>query len=227
MCLQHGPEGRIHQSCSIIAVTGNWSTDLDFGKRDLPPGRTAAENHIPPGSDHPNADDGAVRINGFTLVQRAATVRLATYRAQVRVSDGTACSGVVRPDVDGGDVGGDPVAGGDLVVAAAATAWVLTRWVPHSTARRYLAEAGGRPPREPSAPWWAAWSRGWANRVSTGRARGRARGGWPTSPTCRRGSGTADVASVIDVVSPTARRSSTPPMPCGAECGWLAASCGA
>ncbi|MFC6091771.1 DUF5980 family protein [Saccharothrix lopnurensis] len=89
MCVQHGPEGRTHQSYFIFAVTGSWSTDLDFGMRDLPPGWTATESHIPPGSNHPDPDDGAVGVNGFILVQGSATVPLATYRARMWVSDGT------------------------------------------------------------------------------------------------------------------------------------------
>jgi len=89
MCVQYGPEGRIHQSYFIFAVTGSWSTDLDFGMRDLPPGWTAAENHIPPGSNYPDPDDGSVRINGFIPVRGSATVPPATYRARIRVSDGT------------------------------------------------------------------------------------------------------------------------------------------
>jgi hypothetical protein len=89
MCVQYGPEGRTHQSYFIFAVTGNWATDLDFGMRDLPPGWTATESRIPPGSNYPDPEDGSVRINGFTLVQGSATVPLATYRAQIWVSDGT------------------------------------------------------------------------------------------------------------------------------------------
>ncbi|WP_461119256.1 DUF5980 family protein [Saccharothrix stipae] len=89
MCVQYGPDGRIHQSYFIFAVTGNWSTDLDFGMRDLPPGWTATEYHIPPGSNYPDPDDGAVTINGFILVAGSATVPLAKYRAQIWVSDGT------------------------------------------------------------------------------------------------------------------------------------------
>ncbi|MEV8441881.1 DUF5980 family protein [Actinosynnema sp. NPDC051121] len=89
MCVQYGPEGRTHQSYFIFAVTGNWSRHLDFGMRDLPPGWTATESHIPPGSNYPDPDDGSVTINGFILVQGSATVSLATYRAQIWVSDGT------------------------------------------------------------------------------------------------------------------------------------------
>lgn len=89
MCVQYGPEGRIHQSYFIFAVTGKWSTDLDFGMRDLPPGWTATESHLPPGSNYRDPDDGSVTINGFALVQGSATVPLATYHAQIWVSDGT------------------------------------------------------------------------------------------------------------------------------------------
>lgn len=89
MCVQYGPEGRTHQSYFIFSVIGSWSTDLDFGMRDLPPGWTATQGRIPPGSNHPDPDDGSVRVNGFTLVQGSATVPLATYRAQIWVSDGT------------------------------------------------------------------------------------------------------------------------------------------
>jgi hypothetical protein len=89
MCVQYGPEGRTHHSYFIFAVTGSWSTDLAFGMRDLPPGWTAPENRIAPGSNHPDPDDGSVRINGFVPVQGSATVPLATYRAQIWVSDGT------------------------------------------------------------------------------------------------------------------------------------------
>ncbi|MEU4745194.1 DUF5980 family protein [Actinosynnema sp. NPDC023658] len=89
MCVQYGPEGRTHQSYLIFAVTGDWSTDLDFGMRDLPPGWTATASHLPPGSNHPDPDDGSVMVNGFIGVQGSATVPLATYHAKIWVSDGT------------------------------------------------------------------------------------------------------------------------------------------
>ena len=89
MCVQYGPEGRTHASYFLFVVSGSWSTDLDFGMRDLPPGWTATEHHLPPGSNH-HDPDGSININGFISVQGSATVPLATYRAQIWVSDGTA-----------------------------------------------------------------------------------------------------------------------------------------
>lgn len=88
MCVQHGPDGRTHASYFIFVVSGTWTTDLEFGMRELPPGWTATEYHLPPGSNfrHP---DGSITVNGFVGVQGPASVPMATYHAHIRVSDGT------------------------------------------------------------------------------------------------------------------------------------------
>ncbi|MGW6441437.1 DUF5980 family protein [Lentzea sp. NPDC055074] len=88
MCVQHSGDGRIHASYFIFVVSGKWTTDLDFGMRELPPGWTATESHLPPGSNH-HSPDGAITVNGFVGVQGPTTVPIATYRAHVWVSDGT------------------------------------------------------------------------------------------------------------------------------------------
>ena len=88
MCVQQGPDGRVHASYFIFVVSGKWSTDLDFGMRDLPPGWTATEHHLPPGSNF-HDPDGSITVNGFVGVQGPASVPLATYHAHIWVSDGT------------------------------------------------------------------------------------------------------------------------------------------
>ncbi|MFC5057148.1 DUF5980 family protein [Saccharothrix xinjiangensis] len=89
MCVQHNPGGWIQNSYFIFSVTGSWSTDLDFGMRDLPPGWTATGSHIPPGSNYPDPDDGGVRINGFIQVGGPVSTPIDVYEARIWVSDGT------------------------------------------------------------------------------------------------------------------------------------------
>ncbi|ROP42095.1 DUF5980 family protein [Saccharothrix texasensis] len=89
MCVQHGTDDRVHRSYFIFAVTGDWSTNLDYGMRDLPPGWTSTESVLPPGSNHPDPDDGGVTINGWLLVGGPVSVPMGVYDAQIRVSDGT------------------------------------------------------------------------------------------------------------------------------------------
>ncbi|MEU0531568.1 DUF5980 family protein [Amycolatopsis tolypomycina] len=88
MCVQHGPDGRTHGSYFIFVVSGTWPTDLAFGMRDLPPGWTATEHYLPPGSNLHNPD-GSITVNGFVGVQGPASVPMATYRSHIWVSDGT------------------------------------------------------------------------------------------------------------------------------------------
>ncbi|MFD5825269.1 DUF5980 family protein [Lentzea sp. NPDC060358] len=87
MCVQQGPDGRIHASYFIFVVSGKWTTDLKYGMRGLPPGWTATEFHLPPGSNY-HSPDGGIAVNGFIGVQGPASVPLATYRAPIWVSDG-------------------------------------------------------------------------------------------------------------------------------------------
>ncbi|MCC8243385.1 DUF5980 family protein [Saccharothrix luteola] len=89
MCVQHGSGDQVHRSYFIFAVTGTWSTNLYFGMHGLPPGWTATESHLPPGSNHPDPDDGATTINGWILVDGPVSVPLGVYDAKIRVSDGT------------------------------------------------------------------------------------------------------------------------------------------
>lgn len=88
MCVQHGPDGRTHASYFIFVVSGKWTTDLEFGMRELPPGWTATEHHLPPGSNF-HDPNGAIRVNGFVGVQGPASVPMATYHAHIWVSDGS------------------------------------------------------------------------------------------------------------------------------------------
>ncbi|MDX8148817.1 DUF5980 family protein [Lentzea sp. BCCO 10_0061] len=88
MCVQQGPDGRTHASYFIFVVSGKWSTDLKFGMRDLPPGWTATEHYLPPGSNF-HRPDGSITVNGFVGVQGPASVPMATYHAHIWVSDGT------------------------------------------------------------------------------------------------------------------------------------------
>lgn len=89
MCVQHSPGGGTHWSYFIFAVTGNWSTDLDFGVQGLPPGWTATESHLPPGSNHPDPANGAITINGWISVSGPSSVPIGAYDGKIRVSDGT------------------------------------------------------------------------------------------------------------------------------------------
>ena len=88
MCVQQGPDGRIHGSYFVFVVSGEWTTDLEFGMRDLPPGWTATEFYLPPGSNF-HDPDGSITVNGFVGVQGPASVPLATYDAHIWVSDGS------------------------------------------------------------------------------------------------------------------------------------------
>ncbi|MDX8052410.1 DUF5980 family protein [Lentzea sp. BCCO 10_0798] len=88
MCVQQGLDGRTHASYFIFVVSGKWTTDLEFGMRDLPPGWTATEHHLAPGSNFHDSD-GSINVNGFVGVQGSASVPMATYRAHIWVSDGT------------------------------------------------------------------------------------------------------------------------------------------
>ncbi|MFD9701617.1 DUF5980 family protein [Lentzea sp. NPDC059081] len=86
MCVLHGPD-RTHGSYFIFVVSGKWSTDLEFGMRDLPPGWSATESSLPPGSNY-HTPDGGIAVNGFVAVQGPTSVPIATYRAHIWVSDG-------------------------------------------------------------------------------------------------------------------------------------------
>ncbi|MFD7658970.1 DUF5980 family protein [Actinosynnema sp. NPDC059797] len=83
------PRGGPTSPTSSSRSSGAGPPTSTSGCATCPPGWTATQSRIPPGSNHPDPDDGSVRVNGFTLVQGSATVPLATYRAQIWVSDGT------------------------------------------------------------------------------------------------------------------------------------------
>ena len=87
MCVQYGPDGSTHASYFIFVVSGTWTTDLEFGMRGLPPGWTATEYYLPPGSNFHNPD-GSINVNGFVGVRGPASVPMATYHAHIWVSDG-------------------------------------------------------------------------------------------------------------------------------------------
>ncbi|MEU3648397.1 DUF5980 family protein [Lentzea sp. NPDC034063] len=87
MCVYHGPD-RTHGSYFIFVVSGKWTTDLKYGMRGLPPGWTATESSLPPGSNL-HRPDGSIIVNGFVGVQGPASVPIATYHAHIWVSDGT------------------------------------------------------------------------------------------------------------------------------------------
>ncbi|MFI9005965.1 DUF5980 family protein [Actinosynnema sp. NPDC053489] len=89
VCVQYGAGDGTHRSYLIFAVTGSWSTDLDFGMRDLPPGWVATQGRLPSGSNHPDPDDGGVLINGWIHVQGPSSVPQGTYHPRIRVSDGS------------------------------------------------------------------------------------------------------------------------------------------
>lgn len=86
MCVYHGPD-RTHGSYFIFVVSGKWTTDLKYGMRDLPPGWTATESYLPPGSNL-HKPDGSIIVNGFVGVQGPTSVPIATYRAHIWVTDG-------------------------------------------------------------------------------------------------------------------------------------------
>ncbi|MFJ6674730.1 DUF5980 family protein [Actinosynnema sp. NPDC091369] len=88
MCVQH-TSGGTHRSYFIFAVTGTWSTSLGFGVHGLPPGWTATEGHLAPGSNHPDPDDGAVTINGWISLGGPSSVPTDVYDGKIWVSDGT------------------------------------------------------------------------------------------------------------------------------------------
>ncbi|MFD4636395.1 DUF5980 family protein [Lentzea sp. NPDC058436] len=87
MCVLHSNDGRTHSSYFIFVVSGKWTTDLKYGMRDLPPGWTATEAHLPPGSNL-HRPDGSIVVNGFVGVQGPTSVPMTTYHAHIWVSDG-------------------------------------------------------------------------------------------------------------------------------------------
>ncbi|TQM85302.1 hypothetical protein FHX81_7781 [Saccharothrix saharensis] len=87
MCVHYSPD-RVHGSYFLFAVTGAWSTNLRFGVHGLPPGWTATEGHLAPGSNHPDPDDGSFRINGGMSVSGPASVPIDVYDGKIWVSDG-------------------------------------------------------------------------------------------------------------------------------------------
>lgn len=89
MCVGYNTGGGTHTSYFIFAVTGSWSTNLDFGVHGLPPGWTATRSYIPPGSNYPDPDDGGVTINGWVLLSGPSSVPLDVYEGEIWVSDGT------------------------------------------------------------------------------------------------------------------------------------------
>jgi hypothetical protein len=88
MCVLHATDDRTHNSYFLFQVTGEWSTNLDYGMRDLPPGWSASEGYLPPDSNHTDPDDGSTRINGGLLVGGPVALPLGVYRAHIWVSDG-------------------------------------------------------------------------------------------------------------------------------------------
>ncbi|MEO3814898.1 DUF5980 family protein [Sphaerisporangium sp. B11E5] len=53
----------------VAAVVGTWSTTVQIGLQNLPPGSTSAGGTpIAPGSNYPDPSDGSTTINGFVQI---------------------------------------------------------------------------------------------------------------------------------------------------------------
>ncbi|MFD1538492.1 DUF5980 family protein [Nonomuraea guangzhouensis] len=73
----------------VAAVVGSWSTTVQIGLRNLPPGSTSAGGTaIAPGSNYPNPDNGATTINGFVQIS-IAPLPAGVYTPLLTASDGT------------------------------------------------------------------------------------------------------------------------------------------
>ncbi|GAB3444455.1 DUF5980 family protein [Actinophytocola sediminis] len=86
MCTNPG-SGFTH-SYFLLVVKGTWSTNVDYGIRNLPSGSTGTSYHIPPGSNYPQPD-GAILVNGFIQVAVHTNNPVGTYNAEIWASDGT------------------------------------------------------------------------------------------------------------------------------------------
>jgi hypothetical protein len=73
----------------LAAVIGNWSTTVQIGLQDLPPGATSAGGTpIAPGSNHPDPESGAAMINGFVQIS-IPPLPVGVYTVRLTASDGT------------------------------------------------------------------------------------------------------------------------------------------
>ncbi|NBE93118.1 hypothetical protein FE391_05735 [Nonomuraea sp. KC401] len=85
ICVQAGYN---HSTYLIAAVVGSWSTTIQMGMKNLPPGATHESAPIPPGSNYTDPEDGATTINGWiflTFPPSSAKV----YESRLTASDGT------------------------------------------------------------------------------------------------------------------------------------------
>ncbi|WP_440072149.1 DUF5980 family protein [Streptosporangium sp. OZ121] len=73
----------------IAAVVGSWSTTVQIGLQNLPPGATSAGGTpIAPGSNHPDPDTGATTVNGFVQIS-IPPLPVGVYTSLLTASDGT------------------------------------------------------------------------------------------------------------------------------------------
>ncbi|MER5643679.1 DUF5980 family protein [Streptosporangium sp. NPDC002524] len=79
-----------HPSTYFVAVVvGSWSTTVQIGLRNLPPGSTSAGGTpIAPGSNYPNPGNGATTVNGFVQAS-IAPLPVGVYTPLLTASDGT------------------------------------------------------------------------------------------------------------------------------------------
>lgn len=73
----------------MAAVVETWSSTVQIGLQNLPPGSTSAGGTpIAPGSNHPNPGNGATTINGFVQIS-IAPLPVGVYTPLLTASDRT------------------------------------------------------------------------------------------------------------------------------------------
>ncbi|MDH2428432.1 DUF5980 family protein [Sphaerisporangium sp. TRM90804] len=83
------PSGGHPGTYFIAAVVGTWSTTVQIGLQNLPPGATSAGGTpIPPGSNYPNPSSGATTVNGFVQIS-IAPLPVGVYTPLLTASDHT------------------------------------------------------------------------------------------------------------------------------------------
>jgi hypothetical protein len=83
-----GPEYGWPNTYAFAAVSGSWSTPIQVGVRNLPPGSSSlGGSTIPPGTNERDPDDGGLVVNGFVGLS-LAPAPAGEYHAEIWATDG-------------------------------------------------------------------------------------------------------------------------------------------
>lgn len=73
---------------ALAPVSGSWSTPVEVGIRDLPPGSSSlGGDTIPPGTNERDPVDGGLTVNGFVFMSLGAAP-VGEYTAEIYATDG-------------------------------------------------------------------------------------------------------------------------------------------